>query len=103
MLRPACRRGFPLRDPKGSFGFPQIAAGTRDLAWRGSGLWLSSSIDQPPRRVYPLRTGQVQWASDGSHVLFTADRSLYIARRPEFEPILVAEIGATSSAIWVVP
>jgi WD40 repeat protein len=86
-----------LSVPKASFGFPQVAVGTRELAWRGAGLWLSSltsSIDQPPQQIYP----------PGSHLLFTtADGSLYVAQRPEFLPRFISEIGAAASAVWVMP
>jgi WD40 repeat protein len=95
-----------LAVPQGSSSFPQVAAGTRELAWRGAGLWvgsLTSSIDQPPQQIYPSRVGQVTWAPDGSHVLFTVDGSLYTAQRPDFAPEFVSEIGAASSAVWVVP
>jgi hypothetical protein len=96
-----------LAVPAASFGFPQVAVGTRELVWRGSGLWVSlltSSIDQLPRQIYPLRTGQAQWTPDGSHVLFiTADGSLYIAQRPGFVPTFITETGAASSAVWVMP
>ncbi|GEM_PF-5277697 len=93
--------------PPGSFGWPQVAVATRELAWRGDGLWLgtlTSSIDRPPRQIVSHRTLQAQWAPSGSHLLFTtADESLYVAERPEFAPRLVGEIGAAASAVWVMP
>lgn len=96
-----------LAVPKASFGFPRVAVGTRELAWRGAGLWLSSltsSIDQPPQQIYPHRTIRLQWTPSGSHLLFTtADGSLYVAQRPEFLPRFISEIGAAASAVWAMP
>ena len=96
-----------LAVPQASFGFPQVATDTRELAWRGVGLWLSSltsSIDQPPQQIYPHRTIQVQWTPSGSRLLFTtADGLLYVAQRPEFLPSFVGEIGDAASAVWVMP
>jgi WD40 repeat protein len=93
-----------LSIPQGSFGWPQVAAGTRELAWRGAGLWLSSltsSMDDPPRQITAQRTIQGVWTPSGSNLLFiTADGSLYRAQRPEFEPQLIAELGAPASAAW---
>ncbi|MCJ7737929.1 MAG: hypothetical protein MUQ10_11565, partial [Anaerolineae bacterium] len=96
-----------LAVPEGSTDFPQVAPGTRELAWRGAGLWVSaltSSLDHPPQQIYPDRTIQAQWTPDGAHVLFiTAEGSLHIAERPDFVPVRVTEIGSASSAVWVVP
>jgi WD40 repeat protein len=96
-----------LAVPQGSFGWPQVAAETRELAWRGAGLWLgalTSSMDDPPRQVTAQRTIQATWSPSGSHLLFvTADGSLYAAQRPEFEPELMAEIDPAASAVWGVP
>lgn len=96
-----------LAIPQASSGLPQVAAGTRELAWRGAGLWISSltsSIDQPPQQIYPNRTSQVQWTPSGSHLLFTtSDDSLYVVQRPEFVPAFVSEIKSAASAVWVMP
>jgi hypothetical protein len=93
--------------PQGAFGWPQVAAGTRELAWRGAGLWhssLTSSMDDPPRQIAAQRTIQAAWSPSSSHPLFiTADGSLYAARRPAFEPEFMAEIGPAASAVWGVP
>jgi WD40 repeat protein len=93
--------------PEGSFDFPQVALGTRELAWRGAGLWvgaLTSSLDHLPQQIYPDRTIQAQWTPDGAHVLFiTAEGSLHIAQRPDFVPVYVTEVGTASSAVWLVP
>lgn len=96
-----------LAVPQGAFGTPQVAAGTRELAWRGEGLWLSrltSSLDQPPEEIFAERTNQVQWSPSGSHLLFiTTDGALYAAQRPEFTPQFIEEVGTTAATLWITP
>jgi hypothetical protein len=86
---------------------PQVAAGTRELAWRGEGLWIStlhSSLEEPPEQIFPNRTNQVQWSPSSSHLLFiTTDGALYAAQRPEFTPQLNEEVGTTAATLWVTP
>lgn len=96
-----------LAVPESSFGFPQVAPGIRELAWRGDGLWLgllTSSIDQPPRQIHPDRTLQAGWAPDDSRLLFIgSDGALFNAQRPDLTPEFITEIGVPSAAVWLAP
>lgn len=96
-----------LAVPEGSFGMPQVAPGTRDLAWRGDGLWLgslTSSLDRPPVQIFGERTNQVQWTPSGSHMLFvTTGGRLYLTQPPELTPQFMGEVGTAASAAWVTP
>lgn len=96
-----------LAVPQAALGMPQVAAGTRELAWRGEGLWIStlnSSLEEPPEQIFPNRTNQVQWSPSSSHLLFiTTDGALYAAQRPEFTPQLNEEVGTTAATLWVTP
>jgi hypothetical protein len=96
-----------LAVPDGARGFPAVAAGTRALAWRGDGVWVSalnSSLEQPPQQIFAERTGAVQWTPDGADLLFvTAGGALYVARGPDYEPAPAGQVGGVSSAAWVLP
>jgi WD40 repeat protein len=96
-----------LAVPEGAFGMPHVAPGTRDLAWRGDGLWLgslTSSLDQPPVQIFQERTNRVQWTPSGSHLLFvTTDGQLYLAQPPEFTPQFMGEVGTAASSVWATP
>ena len=92
--------------PDGASGFPQVAPINQELAWQGDGLWISaltSSLDSPPRQIMKDRTRLVNWVPRGSHLLFITADALYAAPGPEFMPALASEIGAVSSAVWVMP
>lgn len=94
--------------PQGAEGLPAVAAGSRDLAWRGQSLWvgpLLGSIDNPPREVFAEPVYRATWDPSGQSILFFADRGLYVAVRPEFTPKLVAEglHNRNGYAGWVMP
>ncbi|NIM96411.1 MAG: hypothetical protein GTO18_22150 [Anaerolineales bacterium] len=99
-----------LNVPEGTSWFPEVASGTKQLAWTGdSGVWIGpllGSIDQPPQQIFTEETWTAAWASEGEHLLFiTAEGSLYVAHSPDFTPVLVAE-GVTSGgadSAWVWP
>ena len=92
--------------PASSFGFPLVAPGTRELAWTGSELWISkltSGLDNPPRQIFPKPVFQATWGPQGQHLLFISGGRLYVARSPEFSPVLVGEGLNTDITTWVFP
>jgi hypothetical protein len=96
--------------PEGTSWFPEVASGSKQLAWTGeSGVWIGSirsSLDQPPEQIFTERTWRAAWGPGGEHLLFiTADGSLYVAQRPDFVPLLIAEGVVTQGvdAVWVRP
>jgi len=97
---------FDLLVPDGAAGPPQPAPGG-DLAWVGDGLWvgaLLSSLDDPPRQVFPRPTSFATWAPDGSGLLFFTEGALVYAGRPDFSPVLVAETMSDPLGYdWVMP
>ncbi len=94
--------------PAESWPFPAVAPTTRDLAWTGDGLWvgpLLGSIENPPMKIYNQRTYNVTWDPQGEYVLFFSDSGLYVAQKPEYIPILVAEGLDNHNGFsgWVMP
>ncbi len=80
--------------PPSSSGFPRVAPETRELAWTGSELWVSkltSGLDNPPRQIFPEPVYHAAWGPQGQHLLFISGGGLYVARSPEFSPVLVGE------------
>jgi len=79
--------------PQGAWGFPAVAPGSRDLAWKGETLWVGpflGSIDNPPEAIFNETVYNVTWTPDGKSVLFFADRGLFIAHQPDYIPTLIA-------------
>ncbi|NIS81228.1 MAG: hypothetical protein GTO14_13725 [Anaerolineales bacterium] len=92
--------------PASSSRFPLVAPGTRELAWTGSELWVSkltSGLDDPPRQIFPEPVYQATWGPQGQHLLFISGSRLYVARTPEFSPVLVGEGLSTDITAWVFP
>lgn len=97
-----------LNTPQGADAFPAVAPGSRDLAWSGDALWIGpllGSIDHPPQEIFSDPVYEVTWDPDGKTVLFFADRGIYIAQRPDFIPLLVAEglDNRNGYSGWVIP
>jgi WD40 repeat protein len=94
--------------PVGSRSFPAAAPSTRDLAWTGEGLWIGpllGSIENPPIKIFNQRTYNATWDPLGEYVLFFSDSGLYVAQKPEYLPILVAEGLDNQNGFsgWVLP
>jgi dipeptidyl aminopeptidase/acylaminoacyl peptidase len=90
--------------PPGYSGFPVVARGTRDLAWTGSSLWIGSilsTIDDPPRQVYPGPVVKAAWGLAGERLLFFGEEGLYAAQSPYIDLVTVAEGISARSAVWV--
>ena len=91
--------------PPSYSGFPVFAPDTRELAWTGSSLWIGSllsSLDNPPRQVYPQAAVKAAWGPEGQ-LLFFGKEGLFAAQPPAFEPGLIAEGLSTQHTVWVVP
>jgi Tol biopolymer transport system component len=92
--------------PASSNGFPLVAPGTWELAWTGSELWvgtLSSGLDNPSRQIFPEPVFQATWGPQGQYLLFISAGRLYVARSPEFSPVLVGEGLNADITAWVLP
>ncbi len=92
--------------PASSNGFPLVAPGTRELVWTGSELWVSKltgGLDNPPRQIFPEPVYQATWGPQGQHLLFISGGRLYVARSPEFSPVLVGEGLNADITAWVFP
>jgi hypothetical protein len=80
--------------PQGAKVFPAVAPGSKDLAWGGDALWIGpllGSVDNPPVEIFNEPVHNVTWTPDGESVIFFSGSSLYIARKPNFSPVLIAE------------
>lgn len=87
-------RFIDLDMPQGTEEFPVIAPASRDLAWLGTSLWIGSllsSVDNPPEEIISEPVYTVTWTPDGQSVIYFADSGLYIAHKPEYTPVLIAE------------
>ncbi len=94
--------------PAGSSSLPAAAPVTRDLAWIGDGLWIGpllGSIEKPPVKYFNQRTYNATWDPQGEYVLFFSDTGLYVAQKPEYIPILIAEGLDNQNGFsgWVMP
>jgi WD40 repeat protein len=94
--------------PVGSSSLPVAAPNTRDLAWTGDGLWIGpllGSIENPPIKVFDQRTYNATWDPQGGYVLFFSDSGLYVAQKPEYVPVLIAEGLDNHNGFsgWVMP
>ena len=49
------------------------------------------SIDNPPLAIFSEATYDATWDPSGQYLLFFSERGLYVAQRPDFTPILIAE------------
>jgi hypothetical protein len=97
-----------LDTPAGSMSFPAAAPTTRDLAWIGDGLWIGpllGSIENPPNKIFDQRTYNATWDPTGEFVLFFSDAGLYVAQKPDYTPILIAEGHNNQNGFsgWVIP
>ena len=94
-----------LAVPPGAEGFPAVSPKGTELAWTGSGLWvgfLTSSLDQPPRQVFPEPVSLATWGPEGDYLLFFSEGRFYVGRSPDFDPLLVAEgMSDPNAAGWV--
>lgn len=91
--------------PEGTFGLPQVAPGSRRLAWSGDGLWIGSlqdNLDQQPNLIHTGRMGAVSWSPDGQHLLFMAEDGLFAASEPDFAPVEIIGLSG-SGPVWVLP
>ncbi len=94
--------------PAGSSSLPVAAPNTRDLAWIGDGLWIGpllGSIENPPIKFFNQHTYNATWDPRGEYVLFFSDSGLYVAQKPEYIPILIAEGLDNQNGFsgWVMP
>jgi dipeptidyl aminopeptidase/acylaminoacyl peptidase len=94
--------------PAGSSSLPVAAPDTRELVWIGEGLWIGpllGSIENPPIKFFNQRTYNATWDPEGEYVLFFSDTGLYVAQKPEYTPILIAEGLDNQNGFsgWVMP
>ena len=96
-----------LAVPNGAIRFPEVAAGSKVLAWRGEAAWIStltSGIDDPPQQISTVRALRTQWSPDGSRLLFiTADGMIHAAQAPDYAPEPAGTVPFTSDTAWVMP
>jgi len=96
-----------LAVPEEAFRFPEVAAGSKALAWHGNGAWLSnltSGIDDPPRQISTVRALRSQWSPDGSRLLYiTADEMIHSALAPDYVPVSAGTTPFTTDTAWVMP
>lgn len=94
--------------PQGASAFPAVDPTSKDLAWYGPSLWIGpllGSIDQPPRMIFDEPVYAASWDPSGQGLLFFADSGFYAARRPDFQPVLIAAGLNNHSRYsgWVMP
>ena len=91
--------------PEETFGLPQIAPGSRRLAWTGDELWigtLQDNLDRQPLLIHRGYIWDANWSPDGQHLLFMAEQGFFVASEPGFAPVQI--IGLTGSQpVWVMP
>jgi hypothetical protein len=91
--------------PEGTFGLPQVAPGSRRLAWTGDELWigtLQDSLDQQPRLIHRGYIWDASWSPDGQHLLFMAEQGFFVASEPDFDPVQIIGLSG-SQPVWVMP
>jgi hypothetical protein len=95
-----------LYTPQPSLGFPIVAPGSRQLAWTGGELWvgtLRDSLDSPPKQILDQPVWDAIWDLDGERLYFVTEGAFYMARSPEFAPVLIREDLSGMGFTWVQP
>jgi Tol biopolymer transport system component/DNA-binding winged helix-turn-helix (wHTH) protein len=66
-----------------------------------SGLWITSLLDSPPKRISDHRVTAASWSPDGQHVAFIQSKNLYIVGTDGSGARKIAEIpGETMLLRW---
>jgi WD40 repeat protein len=93
--------------PETVIGFPEVAPGSRTLAWVGEGLWLgalTNNLEQPPQQLARSPVRWARWFPDGTRLLFAdLDGTIYMAAGPAFEIAQVSTLPGLGAPVWVAP
>lgn len=77
-----------------------------EFAWYGSeGLWVNVPIDPsiPIRKIFEGKVIYVTWDLGSEYLLFFTDSAFYVAKAPEFIPVMVSGQLSTKDVTWVMP
>ena len=91
--------------PEETFGLPQVASGSRRLAWTGDELWigtLQDNLDRQPLLIHRGYIWDASWSPDGQHLLFMAEQGFFVASEPDFGPVQIIGLSG-SQPVWVMP
>ena len=77
--------------PADAINQPALSPDGIILVWAGGPPHISSTDNTiPPRGLLDESIHQALWTPDGQAVIFAAKSGLYIAQRPDFNPVLIS-------------
>jgi hypothetical protein len=85
---------------------PKTGYSNMEFAWYGSeGLWVNVPTDPsiPIRRIFNGKVIYVTWDLHSEYLLFFTDSAFYVAKAPEFIPVMVSDQLSTKDVTWVMP
>ncbi len=82
--------------------FLPVISSKLSLAWASpiSGVWVGE-LGEPSRQITADPAGLPAWTQDGDALYFLDGSGLWVARAPQFQPVLVLEGFTATSAVWL--